>query len=295
MHLGNLRTALYTFLLARKLGGKFILRIEDTDRARFVVGATDVIFNTLRTCGLSWDEGPGAVTSPKYAPYVQSERQALGLYGSHARQLVESGAAYYCFCKAEESDTVKTEVSAALKCPCRELDEDTARKRAETESFVIRQRVPLDGVTKFSDEVYGDIEVPNADLDDQVLIKSDGYPTYNFANVVDDHAMDISHVVRGCEYLSSTPKYTLLYQAFGWQEPAYIHVQQIMRDATHKLSKRDGDAYFDDFYTCGFLPEAIINYIALLLLSQDRQSRKFSVRLFPNLHFQATSQLLILP
>lgn len=266
MHIGNLRTALYTYIIAKKYGGKFILRIEDTDQGRFVEGATDVIYDTLRKCGLNWDEGPD-IGGP-VGPYIQSER--MGIFKEYAEQLVRSGHAYYCFCTKERMDRVHEEQKAKGITPtydrhCRDLPkEEVDRLLAEDVPYVIRQKVPLDGETTFHDELYGDITVPNADLDDQILIKADGMPTYNFANVVDDHLMGITHVVRGNEYLSSAPKYNLLYEAFGWEIPEYIHVEHIMRDATHKLSKRDGDAYFGDFVEKGYYIPAILNYIALL-------------------------------
>jgi glutamyl-tRNA synthetase len=246
MHLGNLRTALYAWLFARKNGGSFVLRIEDTDRSRYVEGAVDVIYDTLRECGLDWDEGPDV--GGEYAPYVQSERAKLPEYSyiQYALQLIKKGKAYYCCC-------IDTEES----CTC-------VFDSPPSVPYVIRQKTPESGTTTFKDLVYGDITVPNEDLEDQVLIKSDGMPTYNFANVIDDHGMNITHVLRGNEYLSSTPKYNLLYEAFGWDVPVYLHVPQIMRDATHKLSKRDGDAYFSDYRSKGYLTSAIINYIALL-------------------------------
>lgn len=266
MHIGNLRTALYTYIIAKKYGGKFILRIEDTDQGRYVEGATDVIYNTLRSCGLNWDEGPD-IGGP-VGPYVQSER--MGIFKEYAEKLVETGHAYYCFCTKERMDKVHEEQQSKGITPtydrhCRDLPkEEVDRLLAAGTPYVIRQKVPLEGTTTFHDELYGDITVPNADLDDQILLKADGMPTYNFANVVDDHLMEITHVVRGNEYLSSAPKYNLLYEAFGWEVPTYIHVEHIMRDATHKLSKRDGDAYFGDFTEKGYYIPAILNYIALL-------------------------------
>lgn len=266
MHIGNLRTALYTYIIAKKYGGKFILRIEDTDQGRFVEGATEVIYNTLRSCGLNWDEGPD-IGGPT-GPYVQSER--MGIFKEYAEKLVETGHAYYCFCTKERMDKVHEEQQAKGITPtydrhCRDLPKDEVEKLlAAGTPYVIRQKVPLEGTTTFHDELYGDITVPNADLDDQILLKADGMPTYNFANVVDDHLMGITHVVRGNEYLSSAPKYNLLYEAFGWEIPTYIHVEHIMRDASHKLSKRDGDAYFGDFVEKGYYIPAILNYIALL-------------------------------
>ncbi|MCM1024288.1 MAG: glutamate--tRNA ligase [Prevotella sp.] len=266
MHIGNLRTALYTYIIAKKYGGKFILRIEDTDQGRYVEGATEVIYDTLRKCGLNWDEGPD-IGGP-VGPYIQSER--MGIFKEYAEQLVKSGHAYYCFCTKERMEQVHEEQKAKGITPtydrhCRDLPkEEVDRLLAEGVPYVIRQKVPLDGETTFRDELYGEITVPNADLDDQILLKADGMPTYNFANVVDDHLMGITHVVRGNEYLSSAPKYNLLYEAFGWEIPEYIHVEHIMRDANHKLSKRDGDAYFGDFTEKGYYIPAILNYIALL-------------------------------
>lgn len=266
MHIGNLRTALYTYIIAKKYGGKFILRIEDTDQGRYVEGATEVIYDTLRSCGLNWDEGPD-VGGP-VGPYVQSER--MGIFKEYAEKLVQTGHAYYCFCTKERMDKVHAEqqekgITPTYDRHCRDMSkEETDKLLAEGVPYVIRQKVPLEGTTTFHDELYGDITVPNADLDDQILLKADGMPTYNFANVVDDHLMGITHVVRGNEYLSSAPKYNLLYEAFGWEIPTYIHVEHIMRDASHKLSKREGDAYFGDFTAKGYYIPAILNYIALL-------------------------------
>lgn len=266
MHIGNLRTALYTYIIAKKYGGKFILRIEDTDQGRYVDGAVDVIYDTLRSCGLLWDEGPD-VGGP-VGPYIQSER--MGIFKQYAEELVRKGKAYRCFCTKERMDEVHEAQRAKGITPtydrhCRDLPEEEVQKLLDAGTpYVIRQRVPFEGTTTFHDEIYGDITVPNADLDDQILLKADGMPTYNFANVVDDHLMGITHVVRGNEYLSSAPKYNLLYEAFGWEVPCYIHVEHIMRDETHKLSKRDGDAYFGDFVEAGYYIPAILNYIALL-------------------------------
>ncbi|MBD5138021.1 MAG: glutamate--tRNA ligase [Ruminococcus sp.] len=279
MHIGNLRTALYTYIIAKKYGGKFILRIEDTDQGRFVEGATEVIYDTLRKCGLNWDEGPD-IGGP-VGPYVQSER--MGIFKQYAEQLVKSGHAYYCFCTKERMEQVHEEQRAKGITPtydrhCRDLPkEEVDRLLAEGVPYVIRQKIPLDGETTFHDELYGDITVPNADLDDQILLKADGMPTYNFANVVDDHLMGITHVVRGNEYLSSAAKYNLLYEAFGWEIPTYIHVNHIMRDATHKLSKRDGDAYFGDFVEKGYYIPAILNYIALLGWAPKGEQEIFSL------------------
>ncbi|MBQ3103517.1 MAG: glutamate--tRNA ligase, partial [Oscillospiraceae bacterium] len=239
MHVGNLRTALYTWLIARHAGGTFILRIEDTDQERFVEGATDVIYRTMAECGLTHDEGPD-VGGP-VAPYIQSQRRDT--YGKYAELLVEKGGAYYCFCGKE--DAVEESDDKAIKkhsCSCPNLSkEEVAARIAAGESYVIRQKIPATGSTTFHDASFGDITVENAELDEQVLLKSDGLPTYNFANVIDDHLMGITHVVRGSEYLSSAPKYNLLYESFGWEVPTYVHCSPVMRDATHKMSKRHGD------------------------------------------------------
>ena len=260
MHVGNLRTALYTYLIARHANGTFILRIEDTDQGRLVEGATDVIYRTMAECGLSHDEGPD-VGGP-VAPYIQSERRDT--YGRYAELLVERGHAYYCFCEKAESEEDSGEFDRADD-PCRDLPLEEAKARvAAGEPYVIRQRIPKDGTTTFHDASFGDITVENKTLDDQVLLKRDGLPTYNFANVIDDHLMGITHVVRGNEYLSSAPKYNLLYQAFGWDVPEYVHCAPVMKDKTHKLSKRNGDASFQDLMKKGYLPEAVINFIALL-------------------------------
>ncbi|HZK01910.1 MAG TPA: glutamate--tRNA ligase [Anaerovoracaceae bacterium] len=266
MHIGNLRTALYTYLIARKNKGDFILRIEDTDRERYVDGAVEVIYNTLKKAGLTWDEGPD-IGGP-VGPYVQSER--MGMFKEYALKLVESGDAYYCFCDKERLDEVR-KIQEASQIPpmydrhCRNLPEAEIQENLKNGvPYVIRQKMPLEGTTTFHDEIYGDITVENATLDDQVLIKTDGMPTYNFANVVDDHTMGITHVVRGNEYLSSTPKYNLLYKAFGWDVPVYVHCSPVMKDQTTKLSKRNGDASFEDLLAKGYLTETVINFIALL-------------------------------
>ena len=266
MHIGNLRTALYTYLIARKNKGDFILRIEDTDRERYVEGAVEVIYNTLKKAGLTWDEGPD-IGGP-VGPYVQSER--MGMFKEYALKLVESGDAYYCFCDKERLDEVR-KIQEASQIPpmydrhCRNLPEAEIQENLKKGvPYVIRQKMPLEGTTTFHDEIYGDITVENATLDDQVLIKTDGMPTYNFANVVDDHTMGITHVVRGNEYLSSTPKYNLLYKAFGWEVPVYVHCSPVMKDQTTKLSKRNGDASFEDLLAKGYLTETVINFIALL-------------------------------
>ena len=260
MHVGNLRTALYTWLIARHAGGTFILRIEDTDQGRLVEGATDVIYRTMAECGLTHDEGPD-VGGP-VGPYIQSERRDL--YQPYAHLLVEKGAAYYCFCEKAASEEDAGDFDRADD-PCRDLSPEEARQRVEAgEPYVIRQRIPHEGTTTFHDVSFGDITVENKTLDDQVLLKRDGLPTYNFANVVDDHLMGITHVVRGSEYLSSAPKYDLLYQAFGWEVPTYVHCSPVMRDAQHKMSKRHGDPSYEDLKAQGFLTDAILNYVALL-------------------------------
>lgn len=266
MHIGNLRSALYTWLYARHNSGRFILRIEDTDQNRYVEGATDVIYRTLKGIGLDWDEGPDI--GGEYGPYVQSERKDM--YLPYAKRLVEDGKAYYCFCTNAELDKRRNDAAARGETfkydkHCLHMDKaEVERRLASGEPYVIRQNVPEHGEASFDDVIYGHIAVDCADLDDQILIKADGMPTYNFANVIDDHTMGITHVMRGNEYLASTPKYNLLYDAFGWDKPTYIHMTPIMRDATHKLSKRDGDAYYEDYINKGYLKEAIVNYVALL-------------------------------
>ena len=266
MHLGGVRTALYAYLLAKKYGGQFILRIEDTDQERLVEGATDVIYDTLRECGLLWDEGPD-IGGP-CGPYVQSERKHL--YLPYAKQLIESGHAYYCFCTKEELDQRRAAAEARGEVfkydkHCLHMSrEEIDRRLAAGDPYVIRMNAPTEGETSYHDLVFGDISMPNDTLDDMVLIKADGMPTYNFANVIDDHLMGITHVMRGMEYLSSTPKYNLLYEAFGWEIPQYIHLPTVMRDSQHKLSKRDGDAFYSDFIDKGYLTEALINYLALV-------------------------------
>ena len=260
MHVGNLRTALYTWLIARANNGTFILRIEDTDQGRLVEGAVDVIYRTMAECGLNHDEGPD-VGGP-VAPYIQSERRDT--YGKYAELLVEKGGAYYCFCEKSESEEDSGDFQRAAD-PCRDLPLEEAKARvAAGEPYVIRQRIPAEGSTTFSDAIFGDITVENSTLDDQVLLKRDGLPTYNFANVIDDHLMGITHVVRGSEYLSSAPKYNLLYEAFGWDVPTYVHCSPVMRDAQNKMSKRHGDPSYEDLKARGYLTEAILNYVTLL-------------------------------
>ena len=257
MHVGNLRTALYTWLIARSRGGTFILRIEDTDQGRLVEDAADVIYRTMAECGLTHDEGPD-VGGP-VAPYIQSERRDT--YGRYAKRLVELGHAYYCFCEKTESEG---EDFSRAADPCRSLSPQEVQAKLEAGApYVIRQKIPESGTTTFHDAIFGDITVENATLDDQVLLKRDGLPTYNFANVVDDHLMGITHVVRGSEYLSSAPKY-LLYQSFGWTVPTYVHCSPVMRDQHNKMSKRHGDPSYEDLKAQGFLTEAILNYVALL-------------------------------
>ena len=259
MHVGNLRTALYTWLIARSQGGTFILRIEDTDQGRLVDGAVDVIYRTMTECGLNHDEGPD-VGGP-VAPYIQSERRDT--YGKYAKLLVELGHAYYCFCEKSESEEDSGEFDRAAD-PCRDLSAaEVEAKLAQGLPYVIRQRIP-EGTTTFHDAIFGAITVDNSTLDDQVLLKRDGLPTYNFANVIDDHLMGITHVVRGSEYLSSAPKYNLLYEAFGWEIPTYVHCSPVMRDAHNKMSKRHGDPSYEDLKAEGYLTEAVLNYVALL-------------------------------
>ena len=260
MHVGNLRTALYTWLIARSHGGTFILRIEDTDQGRLVEGAVDVIYRTMAECGLDHDEGPD-VGGP-VAPYIQSQRRDT--YGRYAQLLAEKGGAYYCFCEKCASEEDSGEFDRAAD-PCRDLPLEDALRRVEAgEPYVIRQKIPQTGTTTFHDAIFGDITVENSTLDDQVLLKRDGLPTYNFANVIDDHLMGITHVVRGSEYLSSAPKYDLVYHAFGRDVPTYVHCSPVMRDAQNKMSKRHGDPSYEDLKAEGYLTEAILNYVALL-------------------------------
>ena len=260
MHVGNLRTALYTYLIARHNGGKFLLRIEDTDQGRLVEGAVDVIYKTMAECHLEHDEGPD-IGGP-VGPYVQTQRRPF--YGKYAQLLVERGHAYRCFCEKTESEEDAGEFNREAN-PCRFLTkEESDRRAAAGEPFVIRQRIPEEGSTTFHDEIFGDITVENSTLDDQVLMKRDGLPTYNFANVIDDHLMGITHVVRGSEYLSSAPKYNLLYQGFGWDIPKYVHCSPVMRDAHNKMSKRHGDPSYEDLIAQGYLTDAVLNYVALL-------------------------------
>lgn len=281
MHVGNLRSALYEFLIAKHEGGNFMLRIEDTDQERYVEGATEIIYRTLEKTGLIHDEGPDK--DGGCGPYVQSERMKTGIYMEYARQLIDRGEAYYCFCDKERLNSLKTEVVDGKEIMiydkhCLSLSkEETEAKLAAGKPFVIRQNIPKEGSTTFHDELYGDITVENAELDDMILIKSDGYPTYNFANVVDDHTMNITHVVRGNEYLSSSPKYVRLYEAFGWEVPVYIHLPLITDENHKKLSKRSGHASFEDLIEQGFLTEAIVNYVALLGWSPEDNREIFSL------------------
>ena len=280
MHVGNLRTALYAYLIAKHEDGKFMLRIEDTDQERFMEGALDIIYRTLEKTGLVHDEGPdkdGGV-----GPYVQSERQAQGLYLKYAKQLIEQGDAYYCFCDKERLESLKTEVAGkeitiydkhCLHLSKKEIEANLAAGKP----YVIRINMPTEGVTTFHDELYGDITVENNELDDMILIKSDGYPTYNFANVIDDHLMGITHVVRGNEYLSSAPKYNRLYEAFGWEVPKYVHCPLITNEDHQKLSKRCGHSSYEDLIEQGFLSEAIVNFVALLGWSPASDEEIFSL------------------
>ena len=280
MHVGNLRTALYAYLIAKHADGTFILRIEDTDQGRFVEGATEIIYRTLEETGLLHDEGPDK--DKGYGPYVQSERMRAGIYMQYAKQLVEKGEAYYCFCDQARLDSLKKTVNGEVIMQydkhCLALPkEEVERRLAAGEPFVIRQNNPRTGTTTFHDEIYGDITVDNAELDDMVLIKSDGFPTYNFANVVDDHLMEITHVVRGQEYLSSSPKYNRLYEAFGWEVPVYVHCPTITNEQHQKLSKRSGHASFEDLIEQGFVSEAVVNFVALLGWSPEGDREIFSL------------------
>ncbi len=268
MHIGNLRTALYSYLIAKHLGGTFMLRIEDTDQNREVEGAVDMIYKVIEDTGLQYDEGPDKPGD--CGPYIQSQR--LPIYKEYAHKLVELGGAHYCFCQKEESED-----NEKHEDPCKSLSLEEAKQRiANGESYVIRQNIPA-GISSFDDEVYGHIEIDNSTLDEGVLLKSDGYPTYNFANVIDDHLMKITHVVRGNEYITSTPKYNLIYEAFGWEPPIYIHVPPVMKDEQHKLSKRNGDASYQDLIDKGYLTEAIINYIALLGWAPEGEREIFTL------------------
>lgn len=280
MHVGNLRTALYAWLIARHAGGQFILRIEDTDQERYVEGAVDIIYRTLKETGLDWDEGPDI--GGGCGPYVQSERQEKGIYLEYAKKLIEKGEAYYCFCTKERLESLRRTVEGkeimTYDKHCLHLSkEEIEENLSKGVPYVIRQNNPTEGQTTFTDILYGDITVDNSELDDMVLIKSDGYPTYNFANVVDDHLMGITHVVRGNEYLSSSPKYTRLYQAFGWEEPKYIHCPLITDMNHEKLSKRSGASSFEDLIEQGFLTDAVVNFVALLGWSPEGENEIMSL------------------
>ena len=278
MHVGGLRTALYAYLIAKKSGGSFILRIEDTDMARFVEGATEIIMNTLRGAGLEYDEGPD-IGGPA-APYTQSQRREI--YRPYAELLCEKGSAYYCFCESGSQQFDELSEGAhggqIAQDPCRELLYDDSKRRADSgEPFVVRMKAPRHGETTVSDMVFGEITTPNKIMDDMVLLKRDGMPTYNFANVIDDHLMGITHVLRGSEYISSAPKYNLLYEGLGWDIPAYITVSPVMRDAQNKLSKRSGDPTYDDLLAMGYLPQAVLNYVALLGWSPGGQREFYTL------------------
>ena len=280
MHVGNLRTALYAYLIAKHEGGDFLLRIEDTDQERFVEGAIEIIYRTMEKTGLIHDEGPDK--DKGFGPYVQSERQAQGIYLEYAKQLIEKGEAYYCFCDKERLATLNRTVAGkeinVYDKHCLHLSkEEVEAKLAAGVPYVIRQNNPTEGTTTFSDEIYGDITVDNSELDDMILIKSDGYPTYNFANVVDDHLMGITHVVRGNEYLSSSPKYNRLYEAFGWEVPTYVHCPLITDEDHHKLSKRCGHSSYEDLIEQGFVTEAVVNFVALLGWSPSGTAEIFSL------------------
>ena len=280
MHVGNLRTALYAYLIAKHEGGDFLLRIEDTDQERFVEGAVEIIYRTLEKTGLIHDEGPDK--DKGFGPYVQSERQAAGIYLEYAKQLIEKGEAYYCFCDKERLATLNQSIGGkeinVYDKHCLSLSkEEVEEKLAAGVPYVIRQNNPTEGTTTFSDEIYGDITVDNSELDDMILIKSDGYPTYNFANVVDDHLMGITHVVRGNEYLSSSPKYNRLYEAFGWEVPVYVHCPLITDEEHHKLSKRCGHSSYEDLIEQGFITEAVVNFVALLGWSPVGNEEIFSL------------------
>lgn len=279
LHLGGLRTALYCYLFAKKNNGKFILRIEDTDQEREVAGAIDMIYDSMRSAGLNYDEGPDV--GGEYGPYIQSERK--NIYLPYAMELIEKGYAYPCFCTKEELQERREAAQNRGETfkydkKCCHISKDEAKKRmASGESFVIRQNMPTSGISSYEDLLYGHVEVPNSELDDNVLIKADGMPTYNFANVIDDHLMGITHVMRGTEYISSTPKYNLLYDAFGWKRPEYIHLPVVMKDATRKLSKRYGDPSFEDLLKMGYVRDAVINFIALLGWSPGTNQEFFSL------------------
>lgn len=279
IHVGNLRSAIFTYLIAKKDKGTFVLRIEDTDQERYVEGAVDTIYYTLDSCGLLWDEGPDK--GGEFGPYIQSER--MESYSKFAHDLVDKGEAYKCFCTQERLDSLREGGHAKYDKHCLHLSkEEVAQKETEGLPYVIRQNVPEEGSTSFTCKVYGEIKIDNKEIEDQVLLKSDKYPTYNFANVIDDHLMNITHVVRGNEYLTSTPKYTLLYKAFGWDEPTYVHLPHVVKEGGKKLSKRDGDAYYTDFINRGYLPEAMVNFLALLGWSPEDNQEIFSLEELEN-------------
>lgn len=294
MHVGNLRTALYEFLISKHEGGDFILRIEDTDQERFVEGALEIIYNTLKQTGLVHDEGPDK--DGGFGPYVQSDRQATGIYLEYAKELVEKGEAYYCFCDKERLESLKQvigdkEIIVYDKHCLKISREEVESKLAAGIPYVIRQNNPQTGTTTFSDEIYGDITVDNSELDDMILIKSDGFPTYNFANVVDDHLMEITHVVRGNEYLSSSPKYTRLYEAFGWEVPVYVHLPLITNEEHKKLSKRSGHSSYEDLIEQGFVTEAIVNFVSLLGWSPEDNTEIFTLEeLIKNFNYRNISK-----
>ena len=276
LHIGGLRTALYVYLYSKRHDGEFILRIEDTDTARYVDGSVQIIYDTMRDSGIMYDEGPDV--GGDYGPYVQSERKQI--YTEYAKKLVELGGAYYCFCSPERIETLRDDAgNVRYDKHCLKLSKEEIEQRiANGEPYVIRQNIPTEGTGTYHDLVYGDISVDYKDIEDGILIKSDGMPTYNFANVIDDHLMGITHVIRGIEYLSSTPKYNLMYDAYGWERPVYIHLPPIMKDAQHKLSKRNGDASYEDFIKKGYVKEAIVNYIALLGWSPKGNVEKMSLK-----------------
>ena len=281
MHVGNLRTALYAYLIAKHEGGDFLLRIEDTDQERLVEGAVDIIYNTLAKAGLVHDEGPDK--DGGCGPYVQSERQSAGIYMDYAKKLIDKGEAYYCFCDEERLSSLKVKsgdvVVSHYDKHCLNLSSEQVEEKLKAGiPYVIRQNNPTEGTTTFADEIYGEITVENMELDDMILIKSDGYPTYNFANVVDDHLMGITHVVRGNEYLSSTPKYNRLYDAFGWEKPVYVHCPLITDEEHKKLSKRSGHSSFEDLLEAGYLPETIVNFVALLGWSPGGEREIFTLK-----------------
>lgn len=275
LHIGGLRTAMYAYLFAKKNNGKFILRIEDTDTERYVDGAVEIIYNTLKDAGINYDEGPDI--GGNYGPYIQTERK--NIYLEYAKKLVELGGAYYCFCDKDRLNELKEQGFTKYDKHCLNLTKEEVEEKLKSGvPYVIRQKIDEEGTCSYEDMVFGHIQVDNKDMEDGILIKSDGLPTYNFANVIDDHLMGINYVIRGTEYLSSTPKYNLLYSAYGWEIPHYMHLQPIMKDANHKLSKRNGDASYQDLIEKGYLKEAIINYIALLGWSPKDDSEKFTLK-----------------